>query len=197
MGNRLARFLKRRTFDNRKFWNERYRTNPEMGSGPGSRGEFMSLKADLIRSAIASCGVESVLDVGCGDLASLNGIDLSRYTGIDISDVIVERNRQAYPQWEFLCADMTGSYVPPDADLVLCLDVLIHQRTRQRYDAILSKSLAAANKMALVSGFSSEDRGWNVFFYEAIADSIKRLRPGASLQKVAEYRGTDLFSVTI
>ena len=191
----LARAFRRMTFDNRRFWNRRYTTDPEKGSGPGSRGENLDMKNALIKSTIHNYAMSTVLDIGCGDIAALCSLDIHNYVGVDIADVIIERNRRLKPRWQFVCADLTGPYAPPSAELVLCLDVLIHQKSRQNYLTILSKVLAATERVALISGYSQKDPGWNVFYHEAIGDSIRRLHPGSHIEKIAEYRTTDLLKV--
>ena len=193
--NWLKQTVARRRFDNRQFWNDRYLTNPAKGSGPGSRGDYLLLKRDIIRSAIEEYGVKTMLDVGCGDIAVLSSIHVGRYVGIDISNIVVEHNRAKRPDWEFLCEDLTGPFRPEPADLVLCLDVLIHQKSFENYLAILSKMLAATKKVALISGYSKSNTGWNTFFHEPLGDSIARLCPDGLTTRVAEYRGTDLFKV--
>jgi SAM-dependent methyltransferase len=191
----LRHAFRRRNFENREFWNTRYVEDPEKGSGPGSRGENVILKNDIVRQTIETHKIKSVLDIGCGDLATMGMLEIERYVGIDISDVIVERNRQLRPQWQFLREDLAGGYRPDPAELVLCFDVLIHQKTRQAYEAILSKALAAAHRVALISGYSHPEHGWKVFFHEPIEQSIRRLCPNAEVTRVTTYRETDLFRV--
>lgn len=191
----LRHALRRRTFENRPFWNARYVEAPAKGSGPGSRGENVALKNDIVRQTIAAHNIQSVLDVGRGDLAAMGKLEIDRYVGIDISDVIVERNRQLRPQWQFLREDLAGAYRPDPAELVLCFDVLIHQKSRQAYEAILSKALAAAQRVALISGYSHAEHGWKVFFREPIEQSIRRLCPRGEVSHVTTYRATDLFRV--
>jgi SAM-dependent methyltransferase len=193
----LQQVIRRRGFDNRSFWNQRYAQDPAMGSGPGSRAENLELKNALIARVLEEQGVTSVLDVGCGDIEILRGLSIASYTGIDISDVVVARNRTLRPEWTFLCADLAGDFVPPEAELVMCLDVLIHQKRRQDYDAILGKALRAARKVALVSGYGKPDPGWNVFFHEPLLDSVRRIRPDASIEPLAEYRGTELLMLRL
>ena len=188
-------FLRKQTFDNRRFWNRRYAEDPDKGSGPGSRGENAALKCELVRATIKKYGIKTVLDIGCGDIETIRSLEIKSYIGLDISHVVVERNRIIRPEWNFICADLASPYVPHSAELVLCLDVLIHQKKRQAYDAMLSKTLAAAEKVALISGYSQPDGGWNVFYHEAIGDSIQRLCPHVDVHKVAEYRGTDLLQI--
>ena len=72
----------------------------------------------------------SVLDLGCG-----NGVPIARslaaagyqVTGVDISDVQVERARRLVPTGTFIRADATAIEFPPQSfDAVVCLYVLIH-----------------------------------------------------------------------
>jgi hypothetical protein len=107
---KISEIMHRITFDNQKFWNERYTSNPEKGSGPGSRGDSLLFKRDVIVSLLDSYGISSVVDIGCGDIAILQSVEISKYTGIDISDVIIQANRTARPAWTFLCEDLTGSF---------------------------------------------------------------------------------------
>jgi 2-polyprenyl-3-methyl-5-hydroxy-6-metoxy-1,4-benzoquinol methylase len=71
-----------------------------------------------------------VLDIGCGC-----GVPVARHlaaaghrvTGVDISDVQVERARQLVPGATFIRADATGMDFPPGSfDAVICLYALIH-----------------------------------------------------------------------
>jgi hypothetical protein len=191
----LPRVLRRTTFDNRRFWNQRYIEDPDKGSGPGSRGEILRLKSTLIQSVIAEHDIKTILDIGCGDIAPLRELELGHYLGIDIADVVVEKNKSLKPQWQFVRADLAGDYCPPAAELVLCLDVLIHQKKKQSYLAILLKTLSCSEKVALISGYSKKDPGWNVFFHEPIIESVKRLSPQARITLIGAYRGTDLIKV--
>jgi hypothetical protein len=74
---RLA--VKRRLYDNRSHWNERYATNMELGSGHGSRGEIRDYKRDLITRAMQDHGLNSVIDLGCGDIEIIRELDIPRY----------------------------------------------------------------------------------------------------------------------
>jgi ubiquinone/menaquinone biosynthesis C-methylase UbiE len=71
-----------------------------------------------------------VLDIGCGC-----GVPVARYltaaghevTGVDISDVQIERARSLVPGATFIRADATALELPPETfDAVVCLYALIH-----------------------------------------------------------------------
>jgi SAM-dependent methyltransferase len=194
---RIIELWRRARFDNHNFWNARYQTDPVKGSGPGSRKENLLLKNSIIKDTIDRYAVKTILDIGCGDIAILQDIDVEHYIGVDLSDVIIKKNKMLRPHWTFVCADMTDAYDPPFADLVLCLDVLIHQKLNSNYQMLVAKVMAATRKVALVSGYSKRPDGWNVFFHERLSESIRRVCPKARIEKLAEYRETDLLRVLV
>lgn len=138
--------------DNKTFWNDRYQTLAELGSGPGSRGWVPGYKRALVGAAIDRCAAASVADIGCGDACWLDEGITGRvaYRGYDIADVIVQRNASAFPAGRFAVHDIVGGPVER-ADLVICFDVLIHQNDRLSFDAALRHLVASAGRMALVS----------------------------------------------
>jgi SAM-dependent methyltransferase len=194
---KIADRFHRLIFDNRDFWNQRYTTDPQKGSGPGSRGENLTLKRKVIDSVITEHGISSVLDIGCGDIAILDSLEIRNYVGIDISDIVVRQNKARRPEWDFVCEDLAGAFQPPSAELVLCLDVLIHQKARKDYIGILSKALNSSTRIALISGYSKPFEAWNVFYHEPLTESVRRVRPADRIELLGEYRGTDLIKVEV
>lgn len=144
--------------DNRSFWDDRYRSEAWLGSGPGSRGVAAHYKADLLRQVLGSNPIRSVMDIGCGDLcwilahgqapAWLADVD---YTGIDISEVIVQRNARVYPRGRYLVHDLVHEVPGSRADLTLCFDVLLHQVERADFTAALGHLLEVIDGHGLVS----------------------------------------------
>ena len=120
--------------ENRKFWNDRYRALPWLGSGRGSRGIAQHYKAEVLRDVLRKNRITSIVDIGCGDLCWLRTHRLTaqdlcgiRYLGLDISEVVVETNRHDFPGLEFEVHDLSRDPLPWQASLILCFDVLIHQ----------------------------------------------------------------------
>jgi SAM-dependent methyltransferase len=139
--------------DNAKFWNERYRLFPQLGSGPGSRGYAASYKNALVKRTIIQHDVRSIVDIGCGDLCWLDRdiLEGRRYVGLDISTMAIERARAAYPALQFAAYDVTAQPVGVESDLVVSFDVLIHQIGIRSFRAALGNILAAIGKIGLVS----------------------------------------------
>jgi SAM-dependent methyltransferase len=83
---------------------------------------------DELRRRLPAAG--AVLDVGCGC-----GVPVSRFlvraghtvTGVDISEVQVERARRLVPEGTFIHADATEFDMPPASlDAIVCLYAIIH-----------------------------------------------------------------------
>lgn len=176
-------------FDNREFWDRRYADNPSLGSGVGSRGENLLHKRKIIEGFLRRAAPASVLDVGCGDHEVLRNVaTLPGYLGLDVSGVAVDRNRRAFPHRRFECLDFTAcpSGEAMQADVVLCMEVLIHQHRREQFDRLLANVVAAAAKGGLVSGYMFDPRpevsSDIIAWHEPITDALTRL--GASLVQI-------------
>jgi len=144
---------KGRVVNNAEFWNERYLTFPQLGSGPGSRGYAASYKNRLVKKTLIQHNIHNIVDIGCGDLCWLDHEILTgrTYVGLDISTVAIERAKAAYPFLQFATYDVTARPVGVEGDLVVSFDVLIHQIEIQAFRAALGHTLAAIGQIGLVS----------------------------------------------
>jgi trans-aconitate methyltransferase len=160
--------------DNQKFWNERYVTLPELGSGPGSRGYAAWFKQRLIEDALATKQYRSLLDIGCGDLCWLRKGALGdvAYTGLDISDVVVKKNKEQFPEYKFLVHDIAESPPNEPADLVVCFDVLLHQIEPADFTAALKNTLAAIGKVGMIS-YITPDRSYAPLLDDVPEDALR------------------------
>lgn len=71
-------------------------------------------------------GVETMLDIPCGDFYWMNYIPLpDGYVGADIVPELIEQNQERYPGVVFELMDITESKLP-EVDLILCRDLLGH-----------------------------------------------------------------------
>src|SRR5512139_2970605 len=77
-------FLRRFAFSGSKdYWEERYRAGGN--SGGGSYGRLAQFKADVLNGFVERHGVESVLELGCGDGHQLELARYPKYIGLDVS----------------------------------------------------------------------------------------------------------------
>ncbi|HJW40266.1 MAG TPA: class I SAM-dependent methyltransferase [Rhizomicrobium sp.] len=97
---------------------------PASGEGSSLRATE-NLRAEMPK-LFSAIGVQSILDVGCGDLTWIMSMDLPQtYTGIDIVPSVIEANKTRYPDRTFFCLDATVDAMPR-ADMVICREVLFH-----------------------------------------------------------------------
>lgn len=112
------------------YWNQRYASGGN--SGYGSYDEQLTKKLKWLKGL----PIESITEIGCGDFNFgfnlLKQYPEAKYTGYDISDVIIEKNKKLYPQYDF-----TNELPMPGADLTLCVDVLFHVLDDNEYDILL------------------------------------------------------------
>ena len=122
----------------------------------------------------------------------------SAYTGVDISEVVIEKARAAHPAWTFLAGDFLVLTVPK-ADIVVCLDVLIHQPEFEAYAAFVRKLVDNARRTLIVSAYLQ--RPWFVsditFYYESLTETLRRFLQKPSMEIIGGYRDTSIVKVSI
>jgi len=116
----------------RGYWEDRYSSGGN--SGAGSAGANRKWKWGVINIYIER--IFDVIDVGCGDLTFWNGRTCEKYTGIDISKTIINKNKIARPDWNFIVSDADTDF-RLRANVVLCFDVLFHIMNERTYTKIL------------------------------------------------------------
>ena len=126
----------------------------ERTSGWGSYGDHATRYIDFVISFIRENGVNSALDIGCGDFHIGQKIctNVDRYIAADVSAVIIERNRaefQRFQNTEFTVLDVCA-YKLPHADLVTIREVLQHL-SNDDISAALSNIENATPRFVLVT----------------------------------------------
>jgi len=182
-------------FDNQLFWNQRYAENPELGSGVGSRGEARDYKRDLLKEAAARWAPASTLDVGCGDLEVGSALPADGYTGLDVSEVVVAANREKFADRIFVAGNFLEMELA-SADMLVCLDVLIHLASPDDYRHFVRKLVRSARKVGIVAG-DEIDPGLAgiVFFHEPLSRTLADA--GArNVRKIGSYRHVTIFEFT-
>ncbi len=180
-------------FDNRVFWDMRYKHFLERGSGIGSRGDNLLFKRQLLREQ----GVEtasSVLDVGCGDLEVIRDLAIDNYLGIDQSSETLEIAQGARPDWRFLLAPAAAA---PAAEMVLCFEVLIHQETEPAYRTLIEFLAEKTLGSLLVSGFAADHESIQknpmVFFYEPLEMSLRRTGRFGAIRQIGAHTSVTIY----
>lgn len=111
-------------------------------SGDGSVPAQVDGYAQAVGRLINQEGVESLVDIGCGDFTLGSGLApmVASYTGIDVVPALIERNNREFgsDRVRFLCLDASADPLP-DADACTIRQVLQHLGNAQ-ISAILEKT---------------------------------------------------------
>jgi 2-polyprenyl-3-methyl-5-hydroxy-6-metoxy-1,4-benzoquinol methylase len=184
-------------FPNATFWDWRYSTNSELGSGSGSRGKPLEDKRDMLSALVEILQARSVLDVGCGDGESTRDLPLPNYVGLDLSTEAVRRAKLTRPDGDYRVGTLAD--YPTEAELTLCLDVLIHEADPATYRATVKSLLEHTTRALLVSGFErpSQTDSAMVHFHEPLSTTLRELAPKAELYPLPSAKGAAFFLVLL
>lgn len=99
----------------------------ESRSGTGSELKNTKTIRSELPELFKKFNIQSILDIPCGDFNWMKEINLSNitYTGADIVENLIQKNKQLYPNTDFRLLDITTSELPT-VDLILARDVLVH-----------------------------------------------------------------------
>jgi SAM-dependent methyltransferase len=93
-------------------------------SSPAYSAPYMAMLADFMRNN----GVRTVVDLGCGDWQHSRAMDWSgiRYRGFDVVESVIAANTKRFSSDTVTFHLLRQMAELPDADLVICKDVLQH-----------------------------------------------------------------------
>lgn len=124
------------------------------GSGPGSSCEYAQNAVQFLRQIIPKYAINNIIDVSCGGMSwwpqVLNDFPSIRFTGYDISSVIIEKNRNNFkdkPNWKFGVRNAVTETFEA-ADLIVCRHTMMHL-TLENCVKILSNIKASGSRFYL------------------------------------------------
>lgn len=139
------------------YWDRRYRDGRT--SGAGSEGAEGAYKAAYISDFIARNKVITVVDWGCGDGQVLEQVKFPKgttYTGVDVSQTIVERMRANFPQYRFIGPNDAHNY--EDAyRMAISMDVLFHLPDDRDYFEYLDRLFNSAIHHVVIYSTNTPD----------------------------------------
>lgn len=113
----------------KSIWNNNKKDIPL--SGPGSSLKNTKNIINFLDNFISNNKINSILDIGCGDLTwtsktkYFNNLDIS-YTGIDIVDFLIEKNKSKYKNRIFINSNFKNLNIFKKYDLIILRDVIFH-----------------------------------------------------------------------
>jgi 2-polyprenyl-3-methyl-5-hydroxy-6-metoxy-1,4-benzoquinol methylase len=153
----LNRFSANRDKKFSKVYSKNLFFGAESRSGRGSDSDQTRVLKLALPPLLKSLGVSTILDVPCGDLNWMKGVDLLgiRYTGADIvSDLVENLNTQYSGSGKhFVVLDVVRQELPQAFDAIFCRDLLVHLSTDEIIE-VLRKFKASGSKYLLTTHFT-------------------------------------------
>ena len=159
--------------DSKVYWDNRYKNGGN--SGAGSYGDMLNRKLDWLKKLE---GIKTIYELGCGDFnfgwRLLQFFPDATYIGTDMSETIIERNKQIAPKHTFT----TNKVIIP-SDLVLCVDVLFHVLDEKELEDILNGLEKAWTKYLVITAYERDEEMTNhvrirKFDYKRFGEPIVR-----------------------
>ena len=187
-------------FNNLVFWSFRYEMFPELGSGVGSRAQNLLYKRELLRHLDVE-NSPSVLDVGCGDLEVLRELHFKGYTGVDISAQAIQLARSKRPDLGFVLLEGDAINAVAQADTVLCMEVLIHQKNADDYHKLIAFLASHATRRLIVSGYAAKqehhDTNHMLRYHESLLDSLSSTGKFSKITRVGAHSDVEIFMAEV
>lgn len=177
----LLKLLRPRFKGSSDYWDTRYRSRGNSGSG--SYGRLAQHKADVMNEFVRDNNIASVVEFGCGDSNQLGLMRYSNYLGVDVSQAAVELCRERFrgtPDWAFLTAEQ---YRGERAELSLSLDVVYHLVEDAVFEQYMSCLFDAGARYVVVysSNYDATMRGVDHVRHRRFSDWVERCRPEFTL----------------
>ncbi|CAM9425819.1 unnamed protein product, partial [Phaeothamnion confervicola] len=150
-------------------------------SGSGSSVEITARIRRALEEVIRWGAVKSILDAPCGDMTWMRHVDLgdASYLGVDVSAVVIERNRrhggQNHGRFTFARLDLVGGEWPRGYDLVFVRDLMYHQTPAANL-AVIDNVERSGARLAMMSTHIVADENRNNYLL-AQGHRINLLRP--------------------
>lgn len=193
MLQKIKNFFNRKTFNSKEYWEARYSSGGNSGSG--SYGRLAVFKAQILNKFISENNVHTIIEFGCGDGNQLSMAEYPKYIGLDVSKVIIQTcikkfskdSTKSFFLYDQSCFHDNGKIFT--SDVSMSLDVLYHLTEKEVYQTYLMQLFSCALKFVIIyapnvniprsSPFSHE-------FYRKFSDDVESLAPEWELYSVIE-----------
>jgi len=145
-------------FNYKEYWDKRYRAGGD--SGKGSTGKLLEFKLDFIVSFLKRHELSVVVDYGCGDAKLLDmGLSLDiKYTGIDASEFIVEKNKKKYANANIKFVNSSEyKFGSEKFEVSLSIDVLYHIINIKDYTEYMYNLFNLSSKFVIIYSATKND----------------------------------------
>jgi hypothetical protein len=139
-------------------WENRYKTNGN--SGAGSYGVLCEYKAKFINKFIIDNNCKNMIEFGSGDGNQMSYFEVQKYTGIDISEHIINICKKKYNHLSNKKFITYAEYhkMSSKFDLSLSLDVIYHLVDDNIYIKYMNYLFNSTNKFVIIYSTNWDDK---------------------------------------
>lgn len=130
------------------YWDRRYAVGGN--SGRGSYGELAEFKARVLNEFVATHGIRTVIEFGCGDGNQLLLAEYPSYLGLDVSSTAISRCRELLAADESKRFALVSDYAGEKAELSMSLDVVYHLVEDSVFEKYMSQLFDAAERFVVI-----------------------------------------------
>lgn len=163
-----------------QYWNQRYINNGNSGSG--SYGRLAEFKARTVNDFLDEKGIDTTIEIGCGDGNQLSMIHYKNYVGVDVSPVIIEKNKIKFKDlrnYEFYCSlSERESYIQKKFDLSISMDVIFHLLEDSVFTSYIDDLFSLSNRFVVIYSSNHEEyTPWPEFRHRNFTGYIQQNYP--------------------
>lgn len=144
--------------DSGTFWNEHYLAQGTSGSGSYHR--LAAFKAEILKAFLQAAKIKATIELGCGDGNQLRLTSYRDYTGIDVSEVVIQKDREQFaqmPNYRFYCSlTQRSEYIGRKYDLALSMDVIFHLLEQSVFEAYMKDLFSLSERYVVIYSSNHE-----------------------------------------
>ncbi len=138
-----------------EYWEKRYQSGGN--SGAGSYARFAEFKAEVLNEFVVRHGVQSVIELGCGDGNQLTLAHYPAYLGFDVSGTAIAQCQKLFKSDPRKSFRLMNAYNADKADLSMSLDVIYHLVEDSVFEQYMQTLFAAAHRYVIIYASDSDD----------------------------------------
>lgn len=182
--------LKKVLFRSSRYWEKRYRSGGNSGSGSYNR--LAQFKAEILNRFCTEHDIQYVVEFGCGDGNQLSLARYESYIGLDVSITAIDncRARFAADQTkQFFClAGLDLAEQNFRCDLALSLDVIFHLTEQTVYEIYLRNLFSVSTRYVIIYSSNVDRREATHVRHHRFTDFVERSFPQFELVEFIKNR---------
>jgi 2-polyprenyl-3-methyl-5-hydroxy-6-metoxy-1,4-benzoquinol methylase len=207
------KYGKKDDYNATKYWHDRYLKYGDSIKGPGNESLSESENWEMYEKAksvfLETCRKENVdfenvklceIGLGIGFYTKiLQENKVRNYKGFDISDVVIPRMKEKFPEYNFEQKDVSTDPLNDKYDIILLIDVIQHIVNEEKFKYTLKNIASHLNDGGLFIIGPLEKKGAKLLYYVRgwTIDNVKEIF-SSDKYKLSEpilFRGSDLFTI--